>query len=74
MARGWDSAADADSALAAYAAVTGIPVPSPVRLGRFGKIRDLEAAVWALGMAYRYPARYQGPAQDLLARVLPGPG
>lgn len=31
---------------------------------------DLEAAVWLVGMAHQYPARYRETARTLLDRVL----
>jgi len=57
-------------ALTAYAAVTGTPVPAPETLIPFTRARELEAAVWSLGMAHQYPSRYHNVAQELLARVL----
>jgi aminoglycoside phosphotransferase (APT) family kinase protein len=62
--------ADAGTALAAYAVVTGEPPPVPEVLALFTRARRLEGAVWTLGMAYQYPARYRGPARALLADVL----
>jgi hypothetical protein len=62
--------ADADAALAAYAAVTGEPLPEPGELALFVRAHKLEGLVWTLGMAYQYPARYRGPADALLADVL----
>jgi hypothetical protein len=64
----------ASAALGGYAAVTGAAAPDPAELARFGRARELEGAVWTLGMAHQYPARYREPARALLARVLPGPG
>jgi hypothetical protein len=62
---------DLDSAaLAAYAAVTGTPVPSPADLAPWSEARMLEGAVWSLGMAHQYPDRYQAVAQRLLDQVL----
>ncbi len=72
LARSWDDPAQARAALAAYADLTATDVPTAASLGLFGQARDLEAAVWSLCMAHQYPARYQEPAADLLARVLPG--
>jgi len=62
--------ADAGATLAAYAAVTGEPLPEPEVLALFTRARRLEGAVWTLGMAYQYPARYHEPARFLLADVL----
>ena len=62
--------ADAGATLAAYAAVTGEPLPEPEVLALFTRARRLEGAVWTLGMAYQYPARYREPARFLLADVL----
>lgn len=62
--------ADARATLAAYAAVTGKPLPEPEVLALFTRARRLEGAVWTLGMAYQYPARYHEPARFLLADVL----
>jgi hypothetical protein len=50
--------------------VTGIPLPEPEVLALFTRARRLEGAVWTLGMAYQYPARYREPARFLLADVL----
>jgi Phosphotransferase enzyme family len=57
-------------ALAAYAAVTGTPIPAREALIPYGRARELEAAVWSLGMAHQHPSRYRSVAQELLARVL----
>ncbi len=65
--------AGAGAALAGYAAAAGTTVPGPAALAPFSRARELEGAVWTLCMAVHYPARYQVPAADLLARVL-GPG
>jgi hypothetical protein len=62
--------ADAGATLAAYAAVAGVPRPEPEVLALFTRARRLEGAVWTLGMAYQYPARYREPARFLLADVL----
>ena len=62
--------ADAGATLAAYAAVTGEPLPEPEVLALFTRARRLEGAVWTLGMAYQYPARYREPARFLLVDVL----
>jgi len=62
--------AGAGVALAAYAAVTGEPLPEPEVLALFARARRLEGAVWTLGMAHQYPARYRRPARALLADVL----
>jgi hypothetical protein len=62
--------ADAGATLAAYAAVTGEPLPEPEVLAVFTRARRLEGAVWTLGMAYQYPARYREPARFLLVDVL----
>jgi hypothetical protein len=63
-------AANAAEALAAYARVTGEPTPAPEALAPFSRARDLEAAVWILGMAHQYPARSREKARPLLDRVL----
>jgi len=57
-------------ALAAYASASGHPVPDPGRLPPFTRARDLEAAVWSLGMAHWYPGRYRAAAGSWLARML----
>lgn len=62
--------ANAAGALAAYASVTGEPAPAPEALAPFSRARDLEAAVWILGMAHQYPARYGKHVRPLLDRVL----
>lgn len=69
-------AADGAAALAAYAGVTGEPLPGPEALAPFSRARELEAAVWVLGMAHQYPARYREHARTLLDHVLEegGPG
>lgn len=78
--REWDlavlarqSGPGAPEALAAYASATGTPVPDPETLAPFTRARLLEAAVWSLGMAHQYPARYTGVARDLLTQVLTAP-
>jgi phosphotransferase family enzyme len=76
------NADDTATALAAYADVTGEPLPGPEGLAWFDWARALEGAVWTLGMAHQYPARYAQWAPALLASVLaatrpspdPGPG
>ena len=50
--------------------MTGIALPEPVVLARFDRARELEGAVWTLGMAHQFPARYRDPARALLASVL----
>jgi Ser/Thr protein kinase RdoA (MazF antagonist) len=62
--------ADGAAALAAYADVTGTQVPAPGALAPFARARLLEAAVWTLGMAHQYPARYLDMATRMLAGVL----
>lgn len=62
----------AAAALTGYAAVTGEPLPEPETIALFDRARVLEGAVWTLGMAHQYPARYAGPARTLLASVLAG--
>jgi len=69
LIRGQD-ADGAAAALAAYANVTGAPLPGPEVLALFDRARMLEGAVWTLGMAHQYPARYREPARTLLADVL----
>lgn len=61
---------ESQAALDGYAATSGNPVPSPAELAPFGRARDLEATVWALGMAHQYPARYREIADTWLARTL----
>jgi phosphotransferase family enzyme len=61
---------ESQAALDAYAAASGRPVPGPGALVPFARARDLEAAVWALGMAHQYPARYREIAGSWLARIL----
>jgi Phosphotransferase enzyme family len=79
LVRGQD-ADDAATALTAYADVTGEPLPEPAELAWFDWARALEGAVWLLGMAHQYPARYAEWAPTMLADVLastrpsPGPG
>jgi Phosphotransferase enzyme family len=71
---------DAATALAAYANVTGEPLPGTAELAWFDWARALEGAVWILAMAHQHPARYAGQAPGVLAGVLaarqpsPGPG
>jgi hypothetical protein len=65
-------AEDMLAALQAYAAETQTDVPAAADLAPFRRVRDIEAAVWALGVAQSYPARYRGTAQKLLATVLEG--
>ncbi len=61
---------ESQAALDGYAAASDRPVPGPGALARFARARDLEAAVWALGMAHQYPARYREIASSWLARIL----
>jgi Ser/Thr protein kinase RdoA (MazF antagonist) len=61
---------DVPAALAAYAHASGTALPDPDLLPLFWRARDLEGAVWTLGMAHQYPDRYLIPARDSLARVL----
>jgi hypothetical protein len=74
------NAADAATALAAYADVTGDPLPGRGELAWFDWARALEGAVWTAAMAHQYPARYAERAPGVLASVLaarrpsPGPG
>ena len=75
--RQWDlavlaggQAADATVALAAYAAVSGTRVPAAAELAPFHAARELEGAVWSLGMAHQYPSRYREVATQLLDSVL----
>lgn len=74
LARGAASGEPGDSgiALAAYAATAGTAIPGPEELAPFTRARELEAAVWSLGMAHQFPARYRDVARDLLARILDG--
>jgi hypothetical protein len=65
-------ALDVRAALRAYAAETHTAVPTAADLAPFRRVRDIEAAVWALGVAQSYPARYRGAAQKLLTTVLGG--
>lgn len=71
--REWDLAVlahscqtDGKAALRAYAAVAATPIPPADVLAPFIRARELEAAVWALGMAHQYPARYRPLARTLL--------
>lgn len=64
---------DGPAALAAYADVMGTPIPEPEALIPFVRARELEGAVWTLGMAHQYPARYRDTARTLLATVLGTP-
>jgi hypothetical protein len=74
------NAADAATALAAYADVTRDPLPGRWELAWFDWARALEGAVWTAAMAHQYPARYAERAPGVLASVLaarrpsPGPG
>jgi Phosphotransferase enzyme family len=63
---------DGLAALRAYSAETHTDVPTAADLAPFRRVRDIEAAIWALGVAQSYPARYRGTAQKLLATVLAG--
>jgi Ser/Thr protein kinase RdoA (MazF antagonist) len=60
------------TALAVYATVTGTRPPGPEDLAPFGRARELEGTVWALGMAHQHPARYRDTARSMLDRVLHG--
>ncbi len=60
----------AEAALRGYADTAGCALPSPGSLVPFTRARQLEAAVWALCMAHRYPARYLDGARELLAAAL----
>jgi Phosphotransferase enzyme family len=60
------------AALRAYAAETHIEMATAADLAPFGRVRDIEAAVWALGVAQLYPARYRDTALRLLATALAG--
>lgn len=79
LVRGQD-ADDAAAALAAYAGVTGEPLPGPGELAWYDWARSLEGAVWTAAMAHQHPARYADRAPGFLASVLatrqpsPGPG
>lgn len=75
--REWDLAvlahscrANGKAALRAYANTAGTPVPTADVLTPFARARELEAVVWALGMAHQYPARYQPLARTLLDTTL----
>ncbi|WP_263246965.1 aminoglycoside phosphotransferase family protein [Saccharopolyspora rosea] len=77
--REWDLAvlagacgADGGAALRAYASAAGVPVPTADALAPFVRARELEAVVWALGMAHQCPARYRAAARALLEDVLGG--
>ncbi|HTT51307.1 MAG TPA: phosphotransferase [Streptosporangiaceae bacterium] len=61
---------ESQAALDGYAAASGQPVPGPGVLAQFARARELEAAVWALGMAHQNPARYRELAGSWLARIL----
>ena len=66
----WDSPGAPAIALAAYAAETGGPTPGLPELAPFTRARDLQAAVWVLGMAHQYPDRYGPQLPGRLARAL----
>jgi Ser/Thr protein kinase RdoA (MazF antagonist) len=61
---------DAETALASYAATSGTPLVTPEELTPFLRARELEAAVWTLGMAHHHPARYRDGARTLLTTIL----
>ncbi|MEV0697273.1 phosphotransferase [Saccharopolyspora sp. NPDC050389] len=74
--REWDLAVmidsvgiDATAALRAYATTAGEPERTRAELAPFLRARELEAAVWAAGMAHQHPARYRDLAREILARV-----
>ena len=73
LSRFYDDARAQRAALDGYAAMAGHPVPGPESLQPFVRARELEGAVWSLGMAQLYPARYRAVAADLLAAVLRRP-
>lgn len=64
------SGAGAEAALRGYADTAGCALPSPASLAPFTRARLLEAAVWTLYMAHRYPARYRDGARELLAAAM----
>lgn len=70
---GADSPAQGQAALAAYASELGLPGPDPESLAPFARARELQAAVWVLGMAHQYPARYGDQLQYRLRRALDPP-
>jgi hypothetical protein len=55
------------------AMITGMPVPAPDTLIPYARARELEGAVWSLGMAHQYPSRYRAVVQELLAAILNAP-
>jgi hypothetical protein len=57
------------AAAVGVARVQGLPAGDP-ELAWFDRARALEGAVWTLGMAHQYPARYAEWARTLLANVL----
>lgn len=61
---------DGPSAIRAYCAVADQEVPSLDVLRPFIRLRKIEAAVWAAGMALQRPDRYRAVAAALLDRVL----
>ncbi len=70
----WDLAVLAgqagEAALRRYAAVAGTPQPDPAALAPLARARELEIAVWSLGMAHQHPARYRDSAAALLTAIL----
>jgi Ser/Thr protein kinase RdoA (MazF antagonist) len=58
------------AALAAYCDVTGTAPPETGALAPFARARQLEGAVWSLGMAHQYPARYRDIAAKMLDSVM----
>jgi Phosphotransferase enzyme family len=64
------SGTGAEAALRGYADTAGCALPSPGSLVPFTRARQLEATVWALGMAHHFPVRYRDAARELLAVAL----
>lgn len=61
---------DGRAAVDAYARDVGIPSPTDLELAPFVRARQLEAAVWALGVAQHYPERYAAMAIRFLDVVV----
>lgn len=63
------------AALAAYAQISGRPVPTQEELVPWLRLRTLEGTAWLIGCAVTFPERYAAPARravEELIRGLPG--
>ena len=60
------------AALAAYARLTGQPVPTPAELAPWRRLRRLEGYAWAIGCAVTFPGRYAASARRYVAEVAAG--